>query len=179
MKKDGDKDLQPSGYSSSPCSMHSVDPAYMGLERPAEVARPSGETALANLGEALLAGLPDAIVYSDSKGLIRFWNSGAQRIFGYTEAEALDQSLDIIIPERLRARHWEGYERMMETGKSRHAADKLLAVPALNKSGDKLSIQFTVAPVTGRDGVMEGIVAVLRDVTETFEEIRRLRGAQS
>lgn len=179
MANENDDDAKAAGFSSPPCSMHEVDPAYMGFGDGAGLPRLSDEEELASLGSALLTGLPDAIIYSNSKGQIRFWNSGAQRIFGYTAAEAMDQSLDIIIPERLRARHWEGYDRMMETGKSRHEADKLLAVPAVNKAGQALSIQFTVAPVTGPDGALAGIVAVLRDVTATFEEIRRLRAGRS
>lgn len=159
--------------------MHEVDPADIGLEGAGDLSGVSDEYLSGLLGEALLGGLPDAIIYCDSKGLIRFWNSGAQRIFGYAEAEALNQSLDIIIPERLRDRHWEGYDGMMKTGKSRYEADKLLAVPAVNKAGERLSIQFTVAPATGRDGSLAGIVAVLRDVTTTFEEIRRLRADRS
>jgi PAS domain S-box-containing protein len=179
MTKKGSDDSQAAGYSSAPCSMHEVDPAYMGLEGAVDIPGLPGENLWISLGEALLTGLPDAIIYSDSNGLIRFWNSGAQRIFGYSQAEALDQSLDIIIPERLRSRHWEGYDGMMKTGKTRHEPDKLLAVPAVNKAGQKLSIQFTVAPVTGRHGSLAGIVAVLRDVTTTFEEIRRLRADRS
>lgn len=171
-------DAQGAGYASAPCSMHEVDPAYVGLEEAVDTSGIPDESLSASLGEALLRGLPDAIIYSDSKGLIRYWNSGAQRIFGYSQAEALNQSLDIIIPERLRDRHWEGYDGMMRTGKSRHEADKLLAVPAVNKAGQRLSIQFTVAPVTAHNGALAGIVAVLRDVTTTFEEIRRLRAGQ-
>tara|TARA_R110001599_G_scaffold183562_1_gene376872 strand:+ start:33361 stop:33933 length:573 start_codon:yes stop_codon:yes gene_type:complete len=173
--KNSEDDSQAAGFASSPCAMHEVDPAYMGLEGIGAAPEVPGDDVLTSIADALLTGLPDAVVYSDSSGLIRFWNSGAQRIFGFSETEALGQSLDIIIPERLRDRHWEGYGRMMATGKSRYEADKLLAVPAVNKAGQKLSIQFTVAPVTGRDGALAGIVAVLRDVTATFEEMRRLR----
>ena len=179
MTNKGDDYSQGAGFASPPCAAHEVDPAYMGLERAGEAAELSGDGVPTGLTEALLSGLPDAIVYSDSEGLIRFWNGGAQRIFGFSEAEALGQSLDIIIPERLRGRHWDGYERMMATGQSRHEAHELLAVPAVNKAGQALSIQFTVAPVTGADGALAGIVAVLRDVTATFEELRRLRAGRS
>jgi PAS domain S-box-containing protein len=150
----------------------------MGPQDTGDLPAHPGDSVMVALADAMLSSLPDAIVYSDSDGLIRFWNSGAQRIFGFSQAEALGQSLDIIIPERLRERHWDGYRRMMETGKSRHAADELLAVPAVNKAGHKLSVQFTVAPVSGADGALAGIVAVLRDVTATFEEMRRLRAGR-
>lgn len=175
MTNKSDDNSQSEGFSSPPCAMHEVDPAYMGLQASGESSGRADDDVMANLAKALLCSLPDALVYSDSKGMIRFWNAGAQRIFGFTEAEALGQSLDIIIPERLRGRHWDGYERMMATGQSSHEPHEVLAVPAVNKAGGTLSIQFTVAPVTGPDGVLAGIVAVLRDVTATFEEIRRLR----
>lgn len=165
-------------YASPPCAMHEVDPAYMGLDADPgarEAASALDEADLIRLAGAVIRDIPDAIVYSDRNGLIRFWNAGAERIFGFPAQEALDQSLDIIIPERLRKRHWDGYRRMMETGRSRHAADEMLSVPALTKSGETLSIQFTVAPVRGADGEISGIVAILRDNTATFTELKRLR----
>ncbi|ESR23429.1 putative PAS/PAC sensor protein [Lutibaculum baratangense AMV1] len=133
---------------------------------------------LQRLGETLANALPDAVVFADREGLIRHWNEGAARIFGYDAGEALGRSLDIIIPERLRQRHWDGYDHMMRTGRSQHDADELLSVPAVAKDGAKLSIQFTVAPVADDEGGIVGVVAVLRDVTETFEEMKRLRRAQ-
>jgi PAS domain S-box-containing protein len=130
---------------------------------------------LIRLGESVLRDIPDAVIYADREGVIRFWNAGAERIFGFSQDGALGQSLDIIIPERLRQRHWDGYRHMMETARSRHAPDELLSVPAQTKSGQTLSIQFTVAPVRNQGGAPAGIVAVLRDVTATFQELKRLR----
>lgn len=132
---------------------------------------------IAELGRAVIADIPDAVIYADREGLIQFWNAGATRIFGFAEDEALGHSLDIIIPERLRQRHWDGYNRMMETGQTRHRPDELLSVPAITKSGEMLSIQFTVAAVMGEDGRPAGIVSVLRDVTATFQELKRLRAS--
>ncbi len=129
----------------------------------------------ARLGRALMEDLPDAVIYADRDGRIRHWNAGAARIFGYDASEAEGQSLDLIIPQRLRARHWEGFGRVMETGRSRYGASDLLSVPAETKSGAALSIQFTVALVHDEDGTATGIVAVLRDVTRDFLEMKRLR----
>jgi PAS domain S-box-containing protein len=129
------------------------------------------------LGRTLLQDSPDAIVYADHAGVIRFWNGGATRIFGYAADEAVGRSLDIIIPERLRARHWEGYDRVMATGQSRYGAGDLLSVPAVTKAGATVSIQFTVVPVPGESGALSGIVAVMRDVTASFAEMRRMRAA--
>ena len=134
-----------------------------------------GDLGLAELGRCLVEGIPDAVVYADRDGTIRFWNSGAERIFGFSKDEALGQSLEIIIPERFRQRHWDGYRQMMASGISRYAADKLLSVPAQTKVGDTLSIQFTVTPVRDSDGMLAGIAAVLRDVTATFQELKQLR----
>ncbi len=130
-----------------------------------------------NFYETLAKEAPDAIVYADAEGKIRFWNRGAERIFGFSEAEALGQSLDIMIPERLRARHWEGYAQTMRTGATRYGAGDLLAVPAVRKDGTKISIEFTILPFRDEAGRMVGIASILRDVTKRFEEMKALRQA--
>ena len=127
------------------------------------------------LGAALLHSMSDAIVASDRDGRITFWNPGAERIFGFSRDEAIGQSLDLIIPERLRERHWTGYTEVMRTGESRYGHGDLLSVPALRKDGTRLSIEFTIVPLKDATGAMQGIVAVLRDVTARFEELRDLR----
>jgi PAS domain S-box-containing protein len=81
------------------------------------------------LARAVLSTKSDALIAADKKGVITFWNPGATRIFGFSEAEAIGQSLDIIIPERLRQRHWDGYDKTMATGESRYGESDLLAVP--------------------------------------------------
>ncbi|MGA3403150.1 MAG: PAS domain-containing protein [Acetobacteraceae bacterium] len=123
----------------------------------------------------LLHAMPDAVVYADAAGQIRFWNHGAERIFGFPEAEAVGQSLDVIIPPGLRHRHWEGYEKTMHTGVTRYGAGDLLAVPALRKDGSRISIEFTVVPFYDDSSGMLGIAAVIRDVTQRFEEMKALR----
>lgn len=123
----------------------------------------------------LVTQAPDAIVYADDQGLIRLWNSGAERIFGYQEAEALGQSLDIIIPENQRQRHWEGFGRTLATGITRYGADSLLAVPAIRKDGSRLSVEFSILPFHDEAGKMVGMAAIMRDVTTRFEEMKALR----
>lgn len=123
----------------------------------------------------LAADSPDAIVYADAAGHIRFWNAAATRIFGFEEGEALGARLDLIIPERLRARHWEGYDHVMGGAESRYGAGSLLAVPALHKDGRQISIEFTILPVRDAAGKLVGIAAYLRDATARFEEMRALR----
>jgi PAS domain S-box-containing protein len=127
------------------------------------------------LGEAILSMQSDAIVAADKDGMIVFWNPGAERVFGYSSAEAVGQSLDIIIPARLRRRHWDGYQRIMDGGESRYGHGDLLAVPGMAKDGRSLSIEFTIVPLrTGADGLI-GLAAIIRDVTKRFEETRALK----
>jgi PAS domain S-box-containing protein len=128
-----------------------------------------------HFAERLVSGMSDAIIYADAEGVIRFWNSGATRIFGFAEAEAIGQSLDIIIPERLRPRHWEGFRTTMRTGQSRYGEGQMLSVPAIRKDGAPISVEFTIVPFTGDSGQITGIAAVMRDVTARFEEMRNLR----
>ena len=127
------------------------------------------------VAQAVLAARTDAIVAADAEGLIRVWNAGAERIFGFTAAEAIGRSLDIIIPERLRQRHWDGFGHTMATGESRYGEGDLLSVPALRRDGATISVEFTVVPLKAASGEMIGIIAVLRDATKRFEEMRALR----
>jgi PAS domain S-box-containing protein len=127
------------------------------------------------LAEALLQSAGDAIVATDRDGLITLWNAGATRIYGHSADEAIGQSLDLIIPENQRARHWAGYTEVMRTGKSRYADGATLAVPALRKDGKRISIEFTIVPLKDVTGAMQGMIAVMRDITARFEELRDLR----
>ncbi|MCW5701006.1 MAG: PAS domain S-box protein [Bradyrhizobium sp.] len=127
-----------------------------------------------SIASTILASEADAIVAGDREGLIRFWNPGAERIFGYTAAEASGQSLDLIIPERLRKAHWDGWHKVMQTGRSRYAGSDLLSVPAIRKDGERISVAFTIAPVHV-DGKITLLVAVMRDVTREFNELKALR----
>ena len=123
--------------------------------------------------EHFVEALGDAIVVADPSGAITVWNPAAERLFGFTQAEALGNSLDLIIPERLRERHWAGYERTMKSGETRYAHD-VLRVPAVHKDGRALSIAFTVGLLNGPQGTVTGIVAVIRDETRSFTEKRDL-----
>jgi len=122
----------------------------------------------------LVAAVGDAIIASDASGAILLWNPGAERMFGYTEAEALGTSLDLITPERLRNRHWEGYHKSMATGTTKYGND-LLRVPATHKDGRAMSIAFTVAMLFGADQKVSAIVAIIRDETTRFNDERALK----
>ena len=122
----------------------------------------------------LVEALGDAIVIADASGAITLWNPAAQRIFGFTESEALGKSLNIITPQRLQHRHWEGYHKTMASGVTRYGND-VLRVPAVHKDGRGLSIAFTVALLFAEDKKVSSIVAVIRDETSRFEEERKLK----
>lgn len=122
----------------------------------------------------LVEAIGDAIVASDASGAITLWNPAAQRMFGYTESEAVGQSLDIIIPQRQQQRHWDGYHKTMATGQTKYGND-VLRVPAVHKDGHTLSIAFTVALLHSPDQKVSAIVAAIRDETSRFTEERSLR----
>ena len=125
--------------------------------------------------QQLVAGAGDGIMVCDASGAITLWNAACERIFGFTAEEALGKSLDLIIPERQRGRHWEGYAHTMATAVTKYGAD-VLRVPALHKEpGKTLSIAFTVSMLLDDAGQVSGIVAIVRDETARFAEMRELR----
>lgn len=128
-----------------------------------------------DVGNALLGSASDAIIATDREGLITFWNPGAERIFGFSAAEAVGQSLDLIIPENLRTRHWTGYRHAMATGESRYGHGDVLSVPGLTKDGRRISVEFTIVMLRDGQHRPAGTVAILRDVSKRFEEVRDLR----
>jgi PAS domain S-box-containing protein len=124
--------------------------------------------------EQLVRSAGDAVVVANGEGSIVFWNGAAERIFGFNEAEALGCSLDLIIPERLRARHWNGYENVMATGETRYGSE-VLRVPAVHKDGRALSIAFTVTLLGSPGGPPHAIAAIMCDETSRWQEERDLR----
>ena len=116
----------------------------------------------------------DAIMFSDRDGLIRLWNRGAEHMFGYDAVEVLGQSLDLIIPENLRGRHWDGYFRVMESGESRYSTE-MLSAPALRKDGTRISTEFSMVMVKGDDDKVLGVAAVIRDVSARWQKEKELK----
>jgi PAS domain S-box-containing protein len=135
---------------------------------------PSSDIDPHQIAAALLATRSDAIVAADRDGVIRFLNPGAERIFGHAAADAVGQSLDLIIPERLRQRHADGFRHTMATGQSRYGEGEMLSVPALRRDGATISVEFTIVPLKSGQQMI-GIIAIMRDVTKRFEEVRGLR----
>jgi PAS domain S-box-containing protein len=132
------------------------------------------ERAFEELAGKIVEGAADAILFAGRDGKIVFWNRGAERIFGFTADEVAGRSMDFIIPERLRERHWANWDRVMETGVTRYATD-ILAVPALRKDGSTISIEFTIQLVRDEAGQILGPVAMIRDVTARFQREKELR----
>jgi len=122
----------------------------------------------------LVESVGDAIIVADAHENIILWNPGATRIFGYSEAEALGKTLDLIVPERQRSKHNEGYSKSMETGTTRYGTS-LLKVPAKHKNGSTISIAFTVGMLFDETQKASGVVAIIRDETERFAEDRALK----
>lgn len=135
----------------------------------------TGETPLDTLAIEIIAAAPDGILHTDRAGIIRLWNGGCERIFGFSAAEALGQPIDLIIPENLRARHHKGHAETMRTGHTKYGSGDLLSVPALRKDGTRISVEFSIIPFRDAGGAITGMAAIMRDVTKRFEEIKALR----
>jgi len=120
------------------------------------------------LCQRIVAGSSLAIIYGDQQGIIRLWNSGAEEMFGWQAREAIGQSMDIIVPEKHRARHWDGYHKVMQSGVTKYGR-AALAVPALRKDGSRLSIEFFIVLVRDDEGKIQGCAALLSDVTARWE----------
>jgi len=130
------------------------------------------------LSDAMLASLvenaDDAVIVADASGAIQYWNRASEAMFGYTSGEAIGASLDIIVPAKLRERHWEGYRRVMASGQTEYAG-RMLAVPAVRADGARISVEFTVTLLRDWEGTLWGIGAIMRDVTARWHEQRELR----
>lgn len=113
----------------------------------------------------------DAVIYADRSGIIQLWNAAAEDMFGHSADEAMGQSLDLIIPERQREPHWTGWDRVMETGETRYGTQPLTA-PGTRKDGSRVSLEFSIVMLKDADGNVEGVAAVLRDVTQRWSDER-------
>lgn len=127
-----------------------------------------------SLADRIVAATQDAVIYADREGVIRLWNTGAETIFGYSADEAVGKSLDLIIPEKQRQRHWDGWDRVMATGKTRYGSEPL-AVPGVRADGSRVSLEFSITMLWDSEDRIAGIAAVLRDVTARWKQDRELR----
>jgi PAS domain S-box-containing protein len=129
------------------------------------------DAAIEGLCHRIIAAASEAVIFADRDGLIRFWNRGAQLIFGHTSEEVVGQSLDVIIPERLRHAHWDAYDRSLETGQTKHT-DRVLTTRSVHKDGRKLYVDLSFGLVKDANGFAVGAFAVGRDCTARYEAER-------
>ena len=130
------------------------------------------------LFEALVEQIPDAVVFADRDGVIRVWNRGAEAVFGYSSAEVLGKSLDIIIPEQLRDAHWKGFRKAIDTGQTRHQG-RALVTRSVHKDGSRLYVELSFGLVKNMAGAVTGAFATGRDCTARYLSERALRARVS
>ena len=160
---------------------------HFGSLLSAQVAKNSGKSTSVNSAlmdketqdnswfEQIVEDAPEAILAADKTGVIRFWNHGAERIFGVKKDDAIGQSLNLIIPENLRQRHWEGWAKVMKTGKSHYGVDEMLRVPARRSDGSRLSAEFSIVMLKDAASQLTGVAAILRDVSEQWDREKKLK----
>ncbi len=151
----------------SACSQHSG--AIEAIQLPGMSVGPQVE-----LSQALVRCVADALIFADRDGSIRVWNPGAEAVFGYTEAEALGQRLDLIIPERFRSAHWTAFDRAIATGQTKYGR-KALTTKSVTKAGADLYLDLSFALVNDAAGEVLGAVAMARDITDRYAADRELR----
>lgn len=127
-----------------------------------------------SLLKQLVNDAPDAIIVSDREGIIRFWNRGAEHIFGHSSVDAVGQSLDLIIPENLRARHWAGYRQVIASGETKYKTG-LLSSPGVRKDGARVSLEFSMVLLRDDAGRMQGCASIMRDVTERWKKEKEMK----
>jgi len=127
-----------------------------------------------NLLKQLIENAPDAILISDCEGIISFWNTGAEQMFGHTSVEAVGKSLDLIIPQNLRNRHWEGYRRVMASGETKYK-NSLLFSPGVRKDGSSISLEFSMVLLRNENCDITGCASIMRDITKHWEKEKSLK----
>jgi PAS domain S-box-containing protein len=120
-----------------------------------------------NLALAIVEQVADAIIFADRQGVIRLWNPAAEAVFGFSADEMIGQSLDLIIPERLRPAHWKAFRQAIVAGRTR-LGRRALITRSVHKSGARLYVDLSFAIVRDAAGEVAGAVAVARDATDRY-----------
>jgi PAS domain S-box-containing protein len=126
------------------------------------------------LFRAIAEQAPDAIIFVDTKGVVRFWNESAKAVFGYSADEALGRSLDLIIPERLRRAHWDAFQRAIEIGQTK-LGRQAFATRAVHKDENRLYVELSFAVVKDMAGTVAGALGIARDITSRYVSDSALR----
>ena len=129
------------------------------------------------LSDWIIEQTSDALIYASRDGKIERWNHAASQLFGFASEEAVGQSLDLIIPERLRAPHWKGFDAAIASGNTRLGGHPTLT-RAERKDGGKLYVEMSFALVKDDEQNVIGSVAIARDVTERVEREKAARAAE-
>jgi len=122
----------------------------------------------------LLAQAPDATIFADREGVIRAWNAAAERVFGHSEADAVGQRLDLIVPERFREAHWAGWERALEAGETKYVGQSV-PTRAERSDGTPITVELSFAIVLDEAGASVGALATARDISERWDRDRATR----
>lgn len=122
----------------------------------------------------ILRSMPEALIFCDLDGIIRVWNGGAEKVFGWSAAEAVGQSLDLIIPERMRRAHWDGFNQALERGGVKPGRTSMIT-RSLHKNVESIYVDMSFEMVRDETGQMLGSLAVARDATQRFNDEKALR----
>ena len=122
----------------------------------------------------ILRSMPEALIFCDMEGIIRVWNAGAEKVFGWSAAEAVGQSLDLIIPERMRQAHWDGFNQAIARGGVKPGRTSMIT-RSLHKSAEFIYVDMSFEMVKDAQGQMLGSMAVARDATKRFNDEKALR----
>ncbi|MFB1010207.1 MAG: PAS domain S-box protein [Thiopseudomonas sp.] len=128
------------------------------------------------LADWIIEQSSDALIYSATDGTIQRWNAASEQLFGFSKADAMGQSLDIIIPEHLREAHWRGFDAAVASGQLKLSGKPTLT-RALHRDGHKIYVEMTFALVKNEAGEVQGSVSMARDVTERIEKEKAARKA--
>ena len=131
-------------------------------------------TSFDTLAPHILRSMPEAVIFCDLEGIIRVWNGGAEKVFGWSAAEAVGQSLDLIIPERMRKAHWDGFNQAIARGGVKPGRTSMIT-RSLHKSAEFIYVDMSFEMVRDEAGKMLGSMAVARDATKRFNDEKALR----
>ena len=131
-------------------------------------------TDVIDLPRLVIEQTADAVIFADRDGTIRIWNAAAEALFGFPRTKAIGQSVDLIIPDRLRTAHWEGFHRAVESGRTR-LGGRAVITRAVNAAGATIYVEMSFALVADDDGAVLGSVAIARDATQRREDQRKLQ----
>jgi len=102
-----------------------------------------------------------AALFADTEGYVRFWNVGAERLFGHMASEAVGPRVDLIVPISLREAHWTGFNRALASSNWRGSQD-WGSVPALHRNGEQITLEVFLFQIQKANGSIGGVLALFR-----------------